>query len=136
MFSVSAVLDTLFTCDVAFSQMVQELLKLTIPDPEHPNDLPATQHSVAAALYLIPLSRLALGSKWRAPHVASDSYGGLRMSWIRGEKELRAVVPGDTKPETRKRYLYWDFGEKYGSVRNFTPSSLTAWMSWLEDGAR
>ena len=130
------VLTALFTCDAPFNKLIQELLKLTLTDAEHPEDLPATQHAVAMALYLMPLSRLALGSKWTAPHVASDSYGGLRLSWIRGDKELRAVIPGNNKAETRKRYLYWDVGEKFGSIQNFTPSSLAAGLVWLKDDVR
>jgi hypothetical protein len=131
LFSTPKVLAALFRYDALFSKFVQELLRLTLPSQDNSEDLPATAYAVSTALYLSPFARFALGHRWTLPHVATDSYGGLRMSWIKGEREVRAVVPQDSAPGTRRRYLYWDSGEKYGSISNFTPSSLAAWLTWL-----
>jgi hypothetical protein len=130
-FSSSKVLWSLFRSDASFSAFLQDLLTLMLPDEDSPEDLPATSYAVSTALYLTPQARLSLGHRWTRPHVANDSYGGLRMSWVKGDREVRAIVPADSAPGTRKRYIYWDAGNKYGSVPSFTPSSLAAWLAWL-----
>jgi len=132
-FSSSKVLWSLFHSDATFNSFLQDLLQLTIQDPENPEDLPATSYAVATALYLTPQARLTLGHRWKRPHVATDSYGGVRMSWVKGDHEVRAIVPADSEPGTRARYIYWDAGDEYGSIPSFTPSSLAARLVWLED---
>ena len=131
--SAQRALRDLFLVDPVFSQFVQELIQLRIKDEDEPEeDLPATSFSVTQAFYLTPQSRLSLAQEWAAPALASDGYGGLRMSWSRGGSEVRVSVPATS---AGKRRLYWERGDVYGSVTDVTPVTLTKYLQWMINGA-
>jgi hypothetical protein len=132
LFAPETELNKLLVRDKVFNHFLQEVIELGMPSADD-EDPPATPYAVSTAIYVSLLPRMALGSSWIAPHVEADGYGGIRMSWIRETREVRAVIPPNAVPGTRRRYIYWDSGEKYGSVPNFTPSSLRAWLAWLQE---
>jgi hypothetical protein len=135
LFTPEEAFNRILTQDKVFNSFLQDVIELRNQSPSsaEDDDLPATAYSITNAIYVSLLPRMALGSNWSRPHVTTDGYGGIRMSWIRGDREVRAVIPPDANPGTRRRYIYWDSGEKYGSVPNFTPSSLRAWLAWLQE---
>jgi hypothetical protein len=132
-FTPEGALNKVLTQDKLFNRFLQELLALRLEDPnERDGNLAATGYAVTTAVYVSLLPRMMLGSSWKMPHVATDGYGGIRMSWIGDNREVRAVIPPDANPGTRRRYIYWDSGEQYGSIPNFTPSSLRTWLAWFQ----
>jgi hypothetical protein len=91
------------------------------PDEEEP----PTAYAANQAILLCSASTSLLGHRWIMPRVASDGYGGLRLSWRNGQKELRAVIAGNRDQE---RYLYWEDETGYGSVGNFTEITLFTYL--------
>jgi hypothetical protein len=91
-------------------------------------DAPPTEYAIAQALSLTEDSANLLAQRWRAPRVATDGYGGLRLSWRDGRRELRAVITGSKE---RERYLYWEEIGGYGSVANFTAITLFSYLDRL-----
>lgn len=53
--------------------------------------------------------------------VSTDSEGGLRIEWTKGDASLRLVIAGS---KAGKSYLYHEFGDKYGSERLITAELL------------
>lgn len=121
-------LNEIFHGDAEFRNAIRSLLLSMVGD-DGGADLPTTSYAAGLAMYMLPASRFALGTDWKAPIITSDSYGGLRLTWIDGKREIRAVIPQDGT--SRKRYIYWQEDDRYGSIANFTPSTLTAWLGWV-----
>ncbi len=88
-------------------------------------DSPPTEYAISQALHLTEDSANLLAQKWRAPRVATDGYGGLRLSWRDGQRELRAVIAGN---KDKERYLYWEDIGGYGSIPNFTATTLFTYL--------
>lgn len=113
--------------DLQFRDFIDDLLSLF---SENEEDEPAVaENALVQALDLTPLARSLLAQRWPSPRVATDGAGGIRLNWKTGARELRAVIPGKTN---RERYLYWEDGDRYGAVQNFTAASLYRWMDWLK----
>jgi hypothetical protein len=91
-------------------------------------DAPPTEYAIAQALSLTEDSANLLAQKWRVPRVATDGYGGLRLSWRDGKRELRAVITGT---KDKERYLYWEEIGGYGSIPNFTAITLFSYLDRL-----
>jgi hypothetical protein len=88
-------------------------------------DSPPTEYAITQALYLTKDSANLLAQKWHTPRVATDGYGGLRLSWRDGKRELRAVIAGN---KNKERYLYWEDTGRYGSIPNFTATTLFTYL--------
>jgi hypothetical protein len=57
--------------------------------------------------------------------VATDCEGALRIEWTKPGASLRLVIAADG---SGKSYLYYEFGEKYGSERQVTADLLGRWL--------
>lgn len=64
--------------------------------------------------------------------ICTDGDGGLRLEWIRPDRELRLVV--SASPQGRS-YLYHEQGDDYGADygADYAPSDseLSRWLTWL-----
>lgn len=58
----------------------------------------------------------------------ADGDGGLRLEWIRPDRELRLVV--SASPEGRS-YIYHEKGDEYAADYSPTVDALGRWLSWL-----
>lgn len=108
---------------------LQEAIQALQCDEE--DDSPPTDYAFGQVLSLCTDATTLLGHRWRKPRVATDGFGGLRLSWKANDKELRAIV-GDQ--EDKERYLYWEEKEKYGAERNFTGVTLFSYLDSLLQG--
>jgi hypothetical protein len=81
-----------------------------------------------AALIIAESAYAKIPNKWRAPRIATDGGGGVRLTWKSGEKQLRAVFPADAR---RMRYLYMEQGENHSMIPNFTSATLCYQFDWL-----
>jgi hypothetical protein len=132
--NAQTVLSELFSVDPLFSDFVDAVLKLRIKDADDPEeDAAATAYSVAQVFYLTPQSRLSLSQAWIAPNLVNDGYGGIRMSWSERGRDVRVSIPAS---EGSSRKLYWEEGDRYGSVPDVTPTTLTKYLRWMTNGAR
>jgi hypothetical protein len=127
-------LNDLFVHDSLFSRFAESVVTLRIKNTDEPDeDLPATAFSVAQVFYLVPLSRLVLSQKWEAPHLVTDGYGGIRMTWSSNGRDVRVSIPAQ---EGEKRRLYWEQGDLYGSLSDVTPTTLSKYLRWItNDGS-
>jgi hypothetical protein len=82
----------------------------------------------AAALAVAQSAFVKVPNRWRAPRVATDGGGGVRLTWKSGGKELRAVFPADIR---RMQYLYREQGEEHLMFPNFTAATLCIQFEWL-----
>jgi hypothetical protein len=122
--------SSLLTEDQAFSAFFQEITALQ-DDPDE--DAPPDSRALAEVLRLVPLSRNQLAQRWSSPRIAGDGFGGVRLTWRKGQTEVRAVISGSQTP--RRSYLYWEDGEEYGTVVDFTPITLLTYLDRLEKAA-
>jgi hypothetical protein len=115
--------------DPLFSAFFQEVKALQM-DPDE--DAPPDDYALAEVLRLVPFSRNQLAQDWYKPSVTSDGFGGVRLSWRRGQCEVRVVISG--AQTARKSYLYWESGDTYGTVQDFTPATLLAYLRHHGEG--
>lgn len=59
----------------------------------------------------------------------ADGDGGLRLEWIRPNRELRLVI--SAFPQGRS-YIYHEQGDEYAADYSPTVSELGKWLNWLE----
>ncbi len=114
----------LFHTDKTFQDFVNEVFSLSLDEEERP---PAG-HVVEQLLQLTPFAKTLLAQEWSQPWITTDGNGGLRLSWRRGTRELRAVLLADRQ---RERYLYWQDGPEYGAIPNFGSATLFTRLRWL-----
>jgi len=114
--------------DTLFKEFFQELKSLQEDQDE---DAPPDHKSLAEVLRLVPFSRNQLAQKWFAPRVSSDGFGGVRLTWQRGQREVRAVISGSQTE--RSSYLYWENGNSYETVPDFTAATLYTFLYRLEN---
>jgi hypothetical protein len=121
----------LLSDDSLFRTFFQQVKALERDDEE---DAPPDSRALAEVLRLIPFSRLQLAQKWSVPRISSDGFGGIRLTWQKGNQEVRAVISGNQT--TRSSYLYWENGDIYETVPNFTAATLSTYLERLEKAAR
>jgi hypothetical protein len=95
---------------------------------EEDEDDQIAQNARDTALAITQRAYTMLPHKWRAPRVATDGGGGVRLTWKSGEKELRAVFPADRR---RMQYLYVEQGNTHSMIPNFTAATLCHKFDWL-----
>jgi hypothetical protein len=122
-------LEILLGEDRGFRSFAADILELTTYTEE--DEAPTKPSLIAEALYLTPLARVWLAQKWTPPRIATDGYGGIRLSWRTADREIRAILPGD---DQKARYIYWEDKGDYGSVQNFTPITLFSFLDRLQRG--
>jgi hypothetical protein len=111
--------------DAPLTSLAHELSEILNDEDE---DAPPTPYAISHSISICTLPSKLLSHNWRKPRVATDGYGGVRMSWKFGKRELRAVVTGS---QDRERYLYWEDESGYGSISNFTPVTLFTYLDAL-----
>jgi hypothetical protein len=116
--------------DPVFSGFFQDVQALQDDEDE---DAPPDSRALAEVLRLVPMSRNQLAERWFLPRVASDGFGGVRLTWRRPHAEVRAVISGGAT--IRRSYLYWEDESGYGTVPDFTPTTLSTYLDRLEKGA-
>lgn len=109
--------------DQAFSAFFQEVKALQEDEEE---DTPPDSRALAEVLRLVPFSRTQLAQRWFSPRIASDGFGGIRLTWKTESKEIRAVISGEQT--TRENYLYWEDANGYQTIPNFTAATLFAYL--------
>lgn len=101
----------------SFLAFCTELLQFNHEDED--DQIATSARDAALAVAESAYSRLL--NKWKAPWIATDGGGGVRLTWMSGEKEIRAVFPSDPQ---RLRYLYVEDGNGHLMIRNFTAATL------------
>jgi hypothetical protein len=113
--------------DPVFSAFFQDVKALQEDEEE---DAPPDSQALAEVLRLVSFSRAQMAQRWSAPRIASDGFGGVRLTWHRERREVRAVISG---AQTRRgSYLYWEDRNNYGTVPNFTAATLFTYLDQLE----
>ena len=116
--------------DPVFSAFFQEVKALQEDEEE---DVPPDFQALAETLRLVPFSRNQLAQRWSPPRVASDGFGGVRLTWQNKQYEVRAVISG--AQTARGSYLYWEDDNGYGTIPNFTATTLFMFLDRLEKAA-
>jgi hypothetical protein len=112
--------------DPAFRVFLKALFELT-KEP-NPFNRP-TDHALNAALELTWGARSLLGARgWTTPDVDTDTDGGVRLTWNRGEREVVAVLP---KNSDLQRYLFYSDRDGRGAITNFETGSLADRLNWV-----
>lgn len=65
--------------------------------------------------------------------IYADGDGGLRLEWIRPDRELRLIV--SASPQGRS-YLYHEQGDDYGADYAPSDGELRRWLNWLDSAAK
>ena len=69
-----------------------------------------------------------LGPTMPKGSVATDSQGGVRITWFRGDREVELVCPAgpDSSP-----YIYHEAGSDYALHEDASGRALASWLRWL-----
>jgi hypothetical protein len=62
--------------------------------------------------------------------VSTDSEGGIRVQWIRPERQVRLVIP---TVEGKRHYIYHEEGDQYDVEPSVSATTLARWLSWLAE---
>jgi hypothetical protein len=111
--------------DAPLTMLANELSVILNDEDE---DAPPTPYAINQSILVCTVPSQLLSHNWRKPRIATDGYGGIRLSWKSGKRELRAVVAGS---QDRDRYLYWEDESGYGSISNFTAVTLFTYLDAL-----
>jgi len=122
--------SSLLADDPLFKAFFQEVKGLQEDENE---DAPPDSHALAEILRLVPFSRNQLAQRWFTPRIAADGFGGVRLTWRKGQTEVRAVISGARTK--RRSYLYWEDGDEYYTVSDFTPATLLSHLALQEKAA-
>jgi hypothetical protein len=60
--------------------------------------------------------------------VSTDSEGGIRVQWIRPERQVRLVIPN---VESGRHYIYHEEGDQYDVEPSVSATSLARWLAWI-----
>src|SRR5262249_8565369 len=74
---------------------------------------------------LVGASHEMTGSFPRAS-VSTDSEGGIRVQWLRPERQVRLVIPS---VEGKRQYIYHEEGDRYDLEETVSASTLARWLS-------
>lgn len=123
--------------DNAVGKMLRQLIELKIPDPEEPDELPASDETVAALTKL--LEGLNNVNRVHAEGaVCADGFGGADVTWRFGTRTL--ILAARRRPDNSPDvYLYErddetpeaHEGKGYKAHRNFRCALLHDRLSWL-----
>lgn len=119
----------LYHSDKTFAAFVNEVFALYQDEDE---EVPPSRQVVDWILESAVLSKRLLAQTWSVPRVSTDDQGGIRLSWRNAERELRAVVPAGASSE---RYIYWQIGDKFGGIPNFSSATLYERLRWVNERA-
>jgi hypothetical protein len=70
---------------------------------------------------------LLLGERFPRGSASADGEGGLRVTWERGQRDVRLVCPAGLQAG----YVYHDDGQEYGGDQDLTGATLAYWLDWL-----
>jgi len=115
----------LYSRDKAFAAFVNDLLSLR----DEEDEIPPSSDVIDWILESSVLAKKLLAQRWESPRITSDDHGGVRLSWRKGNRELRAVVPANLSA----RYLYWQEGSEYGGFPNFGSATLYSGLSRMNE---
>lgn len=59
---------------------------------------------------------------------ASESSGGIRVTWVNKNKEVRLVVPAQPN---RNSYIYQESSDQYSLIEKASAIDLSYWLKWL-----
>ncbi|MGI4791839.1 MAG: hypothetical protein ACRYFS_23700 [Janthinobacterium lividum] len=65
--------------------------------------------------------------------IYADGDGGLRLEWIRPDRELRLVISASLQGRT---YFYHEQGDDYGADYAPTAGELSRWLNWLDSAVK
>jgi len=91
--------------------------------------LRATEYAFSRAIEVVVEGYALLREELQTPLISTDSTGGIRLAWIRGNRQVRAVLPASG---TDRRYLYHESPTEYAAVHDFDGYTLAKWLNWLK----
>ena len=109
-------------------------LDLLVEAEDYDDDFrPPTESSVARMRDFLEGANGLLKIAFPAGTIYGDGDGGLRLEWIRPDRELRFVV--SASPQGRS-YLYHEKGDDYKADYAPSDSELSRWLTWLASAAK
>jgi hypothetical protein len=111
-----------------FASFVNDLLTSNEEDEEGE---PTSSAALKETLRLTPAACLFLQRRWTRPRVVPDGSGGLRLTWKKDAREVRAIITGQSR---RPNYLYRQDERDYSAIPNFTAATLSNELAWLYQG--
>src|SRR5205085_643412 len=111
------------------AQTFAELQDVYADDEEHNETfLRPTPAAFASALSVVIQAYLSMGHHFPRASVAADGGGGIRLTWMNGERNVRLVF---SARDPASPYLYHEAGSEYDVVRDVTPPNVEQWLRWL-----
>ena len=108
-------------------------LDLLVEAEDYDDDFrPPTESSVARMRGFLEGANGILKSAFPAGTICADGDGGLRLEWIRPDRELRLIVSASLQGRS---YLYHEQGNEYAADYAPNADELGRWLNWLEVSA-
>ena len=87
-----------------------------------------TSYAFARMRELLTQSAKCTQSDFPLGTVYPDGSGGLRVDWVRSEKELRLIVPS---AEGGRQYIWYLHGMEHALIEDVSAQLLGHWLDWL-----
>lgn len=137
-FKKPSILDASIIKDFVFSvdnqsniQITQNrLLELLREEDEDEDLLKPTNYAFDKAWNLVENASKVLKKKFPKAWVSTDGEGGIRLTWSKLQSEAEVRLICGATPEKRT-YIYNEQGAKYGVIEQVSASSLSQWLTWL-----
>ena len=112
------------------NQIVGELDRLKNRDLCY-EDFRITNYAYRTAKFYLLETFAKMVTSFPTPSFVSDGEGGVIIKWQRGARIVRLSCRAEIG---QQNYLYWEADNEYDIDENVTPSSLTRYLNWLNQG--
>lgn len=108
--------------------LLKELGRLLREEEYDEDFLKPTDYSIRKAVELALTNTSAINATASAPKVSTDGFGGIRIEWRHGNKEVRTIIASNTKQQS---YIYYEDPNSYALDPEITPSLVRKRLDWL-----
>ncbi len=108
--------------------VLTDILSAYCDEEDDPDFVKPTKASFDLAKGLVEGAYTEITQDIPSPKVIADEVGGIRLRWVKGEKEIRLSCHRDSALQS---YIYHQKGEVHGLVYDVTPEKLIYWLRWL-----
>lgn len=115
--------------DSALQSLLNDLKECANDSDYDDNYLTPTPYAMERTKSLLSESAILIQSEMPLGTLFPDGNGGIRIEWIRPNRELRLMTLAE---KGGRDYLYHEEGEEYKAEFVVTPQLLAHWLKWLD----
>jgi hypothetical protein len=115
--------------DEALGVVIERLASLLEEeDTDEYGVLRPTEYAFTTTWNLLVAAAQDLAFPFPRAAVSTDSEGGIRVQWLRPERQVRMVIPS---VEGKPQYIYHEERDDYDVESTVSARTLAGWLTWL-----